>query len=68
MYGFFDYGNLWGDSSYEQHVLAGTGIGLRATLAKNWSLDCALAFPLRRDLDAGTADATRLHMSLRGQF
>jgi hemolysin activation/secretion protein len=68
MYGFFDYGNLWGDSSYEQHVLAGTGIGLRATLAKDWSLDCALAFPLRRDLDGGKADANQLHLSLRGQF
>ena len=69
LYGFFDYGNLWGESSYDQHVLAGTGIGLRATLAKNWSLDCALAFPLRRELDDGTQTGrTRVHVSLRAQF
>ena len=68
LYGFLDYGNIWGDSDYEQHVLVGTGIGLRAKLAQIWSLDCALGFPLRRNMDGGTVDRTRVHVSLSAQF
>ena len=68
LYGFFDYGKIWGESDYTQRTLMSTGLGVRARLADTWSLDCAVGVPLRRNIDGTTVDRTRVHVSLNAQF
>ena len=61
MYGFLDYGTLWGDALAEHHTLSSAGVGLRAKI-KALSLDLCLGFPMKRDLDGNEkVDSMRLN-------
>lgn len=68
LYGFFDYGGLWGENRPEHYILAGTGAGLRAKIAKILSVDVAVGFPLRRELDEGKVDKARVHLTATAAF
>ena len=68
LYGFFDYGGLWGENRPERYILAGTGAGLRAKIAKILSVDVAVGFPLRRELDEGKVDKARVHLTATAAF
>ena len=68
LYGFFDYGGLWGENRPKHYILAGTGVGLRARVANILSVDVAVGFPLRRKLDGGEAEKTRVHLTATASF
>lgn len=65
---FFDYGSVFGDSALDDHILAGTGLGVRATIDKNIYTSLVLGVPLQRDLNGTEVSKTRLHFMLNGQF
>ncbi len=73
LYGFLDYGALWGAKELARHhVMLSTGIGVRARLKENMSLDMAAGVPLYRTVGHSSApeqvDKVRLHMSFNAQF
>lgn len=73
LYGFLDYGTLWGGSQLaEHHMLLSTGLGLRAQIEDNISLDMAAGIPLRRTVGYSAAlekvDRVRFHLLLNAQF
>ena len=65
---FIDYGSVYGDSAFEDHILMSTGIGVKATLAQNFYSSLTLGVPLRRELNGSEAGKTRLHFMFNGQF
>jgi hemolysin activation/secretion protein len=65
---FIDYGSVFGDSAFEDHILMSTGIGVKATLAQNFYSSLTLGVPLRRELNGSEAGKTRLHFMFNGQF
>lgn len=68
LYGFFDYGTLWGDNLAEHHTLCGTGLGLRARV-QNFNVDLCVGIPLKRELDGyEKASKTRIHLNVSLQF
>lgn len=68
LYGFFDYGTLWGDNLAEHHTLCGTGLGLRARV-RNFNVDLCVGIPLKRELDGyEKASKTRIHLNVSLQF
>ena len=68
LFTFFDYGAVYGDSAFDDHILAGTGIGIKATIAQNFYSSLTLGIPLRRELNGTEAGKTRLHFMFNGQF
>lgn len=73
LYGFLDYGTLWGGRDLaEHHMLLGTGLGLRAQIEEKISLDMAAGIPLRRTVGYSAApekvDGVRFHLRLNAQF
>lgn len=73
LYGFLDYGTLWGGTELaEHHALLSTGLGLRAQIEDNISLDMAAGIPLRRTVGYSAAlekvDRVRFHLLLNAQF
>ena len=73
LYGFLDYGTLWGGTELaEHHVLLSTGLGLRAQIEDNISLDMAAGIPLRRTVGYSASpekvDRARFHLLLNAQF
>lgn len=65
---FFDYGEVYGDSAFDDHILMSTGIGIKATIAKNFYSSLTLGIPLRRELNGNEESKTRLHFMFNGQF
>lgn len=65
---FFDYGSVYGDSAFEDHVLAGTGVGVKAQVTPKIYVSATLGVPLRRDLNSTEVGKTRIHCMLNGQF
>ena len=73
LYGFLDYGTLWGGSQLaEHHMLLSTGLGLRAQIEDTISLDMAAGIPLRRTVGYSAAlekvDRVHFHLLLNAQF
>ena len=68
LYGFFDAGTLWGLELLHHRTLMGTGIGFRAKLGKECSLDVAVGFPLEREVNNEKVDGSRIHMSMTASF
>ncbi len=67
-YCFFDYGAVYGDSAFDDHVLAGTGIGIKSTIDRKIYTSLTLGIPLMRDINGDEVDKTRIHFMLNGQF
>lgn len=65
---FFDYGSVFGDSAFDDHTLAGTGIGVRSTIAQKIYASLTLGIPLISDPNEDKIDSTRIHFMLNGQF
>ena len=65
---FLDYGSVFGDSAFDDHTLAGTGIGIRSTIAKKIYASLTLGIPLIKDVNDDDIDSTRIHFMLNGQF
>lgn len=65
---FADYGEVLGDSAFDDHILAGTGFGIRTTLSQKVFLSATLGVPLRRELNGTEVSKTRIHCMLNGQF
>ena len=65
---FFDYGAVYGDSAFDDHVLAGTGVGIKSTIDRKIYTSLTLGVPLMRDINGEEVDKTRIHFMLNGQF
>lgn len=65
---FFDYGAVYGDSAFDDHVLAGTGIGIKSTIDRKIYTSLTLGIPLMRDINGDEVSKTRIHFMLNGQF
>lgn len=65
---FFDYGAVMGDSAFDDHILAGTGAGLKTTITGKIYSSLTLGVPLRRHLNGTEVSKTRIHFMLNGQF
>lgn len=68
---FLDYGHTYAkgaQSDNVNHVLASTGIGVKATIAKQYYASLTLGCPLRRDWEVDKASKTRIHFTVSGQF
>ncbi len=65
---FIDYGSVFGDSAFDDHTLAGTGIGIRSTIAQKIYASLTLGVPLISDPNNDDIDSTRIHFMLNGQF
>lgn len=67
-YCFFDYGAVYGDSAFDDHVLAGTGIGIKSTIDRKIYTNLTLGVPLMRDINGEEVSKTRIHFMVNGQF
>lgn len=65
---FFDYGAVSGSSAFDDHILMSTGVGLKATIAKNFHTSLTLGIPLRKDLNGSKESKARLHCMSHGNF
>lgn len=65
---FFDYGEVYGDSAFDDHVLASTGIGIKSTIDRNIFASVTLGIPLMRELNGERVNKTRVHFMMNGQF
>lgn len=71
---FMDYGSTklngkeGAQSADEQHILFSVGIGVKATIAKQYFASLTLGCPLRRNWEYNTPSKTRLHFTISGQF
>lgn len=68
IYTFFDYGSVHGDSAFDDHTLAGTGIGFKQTFNNKIYANISLGIPLLRDLNGTEVSKTRIHFLFSGQF
>ncbi|MGN0941110.1 MAG: ShlB/FhaC/HecB family hemolysin secretion/activation protein [Selenomonadaceae bacterium] len=68
LYTFFDWGHLFGDTTYDEKTLMGAGLGVRAKLFDGCALDMAAGFPLKKDVARTHVDSCRLHLSLVANF
>ena len=68
LYGFFDYGSLFGRSAYNDHVLKSVGLGLKGSISTKAYVNLAVGFPLERDLNGSRVSKTRFHFSMNAQF
>ena len=68
LYGFFDYGSLWGRSAYEDHVLKSVGFGLKGNICRQVFMNLAAGFPLERSLNGSRASRARVHLGMNAQF
>lgn len=72
LYGFFDYGTLWGEGIPDHHVLSSVGLGLRANFSGWAAVDLSVGLPLRRTIGYGSTPATvskaRFHLLMTAQF
>ncbi len=67
-FAFVDYGEVFGDSAFDDHILLSTGVGIKATIAQNFYSSLTLGIPLRRELNGSEESKTRLHFMFNGQF
>lgn len=67
-YCFFDYGAVYGDSAFDDHVLAGAGIGIKSTIDRKIYTNLTLGVPLMRDINGEEVSKTRIHFMVNGQF
>lgn len=65
---FLDYGSVFGDSAFDDHTLAGTGIGIKSTIDQKIYASLTLGIPLISDPNNDDIDSTRIHFMLNGQF
>lgn len=65
---FVDYGSVFGDSAFDDHTLAGTGIGIKSTIANKVYTSLTLGIPLISDPNNDDIDSARIHFMLNGQF
>lgn len=68
IYTFFDYGSVHGDSAFDDHTLAGAGLGFKKTFNNKIYANISLGFPLIRDLNGTEVSKTRIHFLFSGQF
>ena len=67
-FAFYDQGGVYGDSSFENHLLNSLGIGVKATIAKKIYANLSLGWPLRREVNGKVADGSRIHFIVNGTF
>lgn len=65
---FLDSGRVWGESSFDDHLIWSTGFGVKASLGKHHFLSCTLGLPMVRELNGTETSKTRFHISYSGQF
>ena len=65
---FYDYGNVWGDSAFPNHVLASTGFGLRGNVGNNYNLSFTCGMPLLRELNGTKVSKTRFNLFFSALF
>ena len=72
LYGFLDYGRLWGEGIPDHHVLASVGLGLRANFSSWGSMDLSVGVPLYRTIGYSSMPTTvstpRVHLLMTAQF
>jgi len=65
---FFDYGNVGGDSAFDDHVLMSTGLGYRLRLGNSANASLFAGVPFRRTINEVDQSKIRLHFMFYGQF
>lgn len=68
LFAFWDYGDVRGDSAYGDHIIAGTGAGIKCTIANRTYMSLTLGFPLRREINEELTGRTRVHFLVSHQF
>lgn len=64
---FFDYGQVFGESAFDDYTLAGTGVGLRVGYKESYG-SLTLGVPLRRELNGEKVSKTRIHFTFSTSF
>jgi hemolysin activation/secretion protein len=65
---FWDYGAVYGDSSFDDHILTSVGLGIKSTIDKNYFASLTLGFPLRKEINGTDVNRGRLNFVFSGQF
>lgn len=65
---FADVGEVYGDSTYDDHMLASMGMGYRARMGNWGNGTIALGIPLKRNLSEDLQSNYRVHVALYSEF
>lgn len=65
---FWDYGNVSGESAFNNHILQSLGVGVKSNWNKHIYSTLSFAFPLIKDLNEQQASNTRIHYMVSGTF
>lgn len=68
LFTFFDYGAVYGESAFDDHVLAGTGLGIKSNIGDHVYTSVTLGVPLRRELNGTEVSKARVHFMFNSQF
>lgn len=68
LYGFFDYGNLWGSTLYDDRELMSLGLGFKGNVCRQVYMNLAVGFPLERDVNGNRVSKARVHFAMNAQF
>ena len=68
MFLFYDYGAVYGDSAFDDHILSSVGLGLKTNITDKIYASVTVGFPLERHINGTKVSKTRTHFMLNGQF
>ncbi len=61
---FYDFGAVYGDSAFDDHILSAWGVGIRTAASEPVYAQLTVGFPLRKELNDVKHKGVRLHFSL----
>ncbi len=61
---FYDFGAVYGDSAFDDHILSAWGVGIRTAASDPVYAQLTIGFPLRKELNDAKQRGVRLHFSL----
>lgn len=65
---FLDYGDVWGESAFDDHTLVGAGIGIKRDFNDHFYASLALGIPLIRTINDVDQDGSRIYFALNSRF
>jgi len=68
VFGFFDYGWLWGDRTSDERYLMSTGFGVKARVGSAFWINMTCGFPLRTWINEKRQDEYRIDLSASWLF
>ena len=61
---FYDFGAVYGDSAFDDHILSAWGVGIRTAASEPVYAQLTVGFPLRKELNDVKHKGVRFHFSL----